>query len=918
MTDDPNWPVLPGRASGLELAVGHAAIWHEPGLPTFLQDQPHAYASREVIAAPSVDELDLSAGLTAWQGMRAVSLAMLADAALMSGCAAFEIRYVATPRPPAPVRVQMYLTAKSRDWHQVVAQAAVALACDKLPLGFTWATPEDQLGFGGVAPEDQIVLELRRDEELTSPQWTFIPAEYYYTINDDPGDGSGWPAFWRTLNSVTRPVTVSLLFQQTELHPEERHVLGSVLTDLAHLSEERTDYDVMGNPMVYPACMNARIALQSWERRVDQMRRPLMARLAVRSEVSTAVSVATALTTAVGTSAGVSGTHPMLYEPAQTAADIRQANFSFDWLEILPWGGHGFWAEDPNAPYRLRRMPYLFGLNEAATLALLPVPDQQGVAGIPRARQLVQHRQEILDEPSGAASVLLGPALHHGEAASSMRLPLDALTKHTLIVGASGWGKTTTLLSLLVQLWRDHHIPFLVLEASKTEYRSLLAVEGLDDLRVLTLGNESVSPLRLNPLAPPTGVRCEVHQSALMASLKLALPLFPPQPEILVRAISRAYDRAGWDDDTTLGTGLLPPTLRDLKTAYAEVFEDAGYVGEARNIGIGFKTRLESLLQGSRGKLLDTVFSTNFDTLLSYPVVIEMDEIVDADEKAILSAFILDRVRAGARARGSTGGRLEHVTVLEEAHRLLSKTSASGGDPASGHAARAETVRAFCEAIAELRARGEGFILSTQSPAMLADAAIANTSTRIVHRMENDVDREAMLKDFGASDEIRQTAARLQTGEAVARWPGRDEIELIRVAPVAGVDSGRKVSDDVVAQRMGQHRDATRKLLPYQLCSPEICTAGCSARVRRTGEELGSQLGPRAAELWSGREAAGDDPLGSVSLLLAEKSGKELQVAYCGAVHLSLEGSAFRLRPGVDDRATAIRSVRWAVEHGGA
>ena len=170
---------------------------------------------------------------------------------------------------------------------------------------------------------------------------------------------------------------------------------------------------------------------------------------------------------------------------------------------------------------------------------------------------------------------------------------------------------------------------------------------------VFTLGNETISPLRLNPLAPPSRVRCEVHQSAVMASLKLALPLFPPQPQILAKAIARTYSKAQWDDDTTISDGIDPPTLRDLLKHYRIVFNEIGYEGEARNIGLAFQTRLESLLQGSRGKLLDTIRSSNFDDLLSKPVVIEMNEIHDADEKAVLAAFLLDRIRAAANKRGA-------------------------------------------------------------------------------------------------------------------------------------------------------------------------------------------------------------------------------------------------------------------------
>jgi hypothetical protein len=911
------WPVTEGRSSGLELAVGHAVSWHEPGWPTFEQDQPHAYATREIVAAPSSSEMGLTTDLAPWQAMRAISLAMLSDAALMVSCAAFEVRYVVSPKGMGSDRIRMFITAKARDWHQEVAQAAVSAACDKLPDSFTWSTPDEPLGFGGEPPDDgRIVVELRRDEEVTVPQWDFIPTDFYYTVNDDPGDGSGWPAFWRTLVHATQPVTVSLLFQQTDLHWDERNTLGGITTDLAMLSEPRTDYDFLGNPVTYPACMNAKHALECWEKRIDQLHRPLLVRLAVRADVSTAVIIATALATAVGTASGTTGTHPMYYEPPTTPADIRQADFGFDWLEILPWGGHGIW-EDEQAPISLRRMPYLFGLNEAATLMVMPVPDEQGVAGMARSRRVVAHREEVgADDAEQGRSVLLGSALHHGEAGSSIRLPLSAINRHALVVGAPGSGKTTTLMSLLVRLWRDHHIPFVVIESVKAEYRSLVGTTGLSDLMVITLGNESISPLRLNPLAPPTGVRCEVHQSAVMASLKLALPLFPPQPQILAKALARTYDKAGWDDDTTISDGIAPPTLRDLLTHYRVVFGEIGYEGDAKNIGLAFQTRLESLLQGSRGKLLDTVESSNFDVLMSKPVVIEMNDIQDADEKAVLAAFLLDRIRAGAKSRGSTGGELKHVTVIEEAHRLLAKANVGSGDSASGDQARADSVRAFCEAIAELRSLGEGFVLSSQSPSALADAAVANTGTRILHRMESSADRKVMLDDLDADEQIREAAARLRKGEAVARWPERDEVEIIQVEADRDVDSGRHVPNEAISEQMRDYRYQVVRLLPHQLCSAELCPDGCLSKVRRAGGDIADAVSKRAGELWSGAATTGGDAINPIAELVANEASNDLQRAYCGAVHLSIQDVAFRLRPGIDDRPIVTQAVKQAVRNG--
>ena len=60
------------------------------------------------------------------------------------------------------------------------------------------------------------------------------------------------------------------------------------------------------------------------------------------------------------------------------------------------------------------------------------------------------------------------------------------------------------------------------------------------------LGRDDVAPLRLNPLAPPPGVRRETHAGSLLASFKAALPLVAPQPQLLEQAIASTRDPLGF------------------------------------------------------------------------------------------------------------------------------------------------------------------------------------------------------------------------------------------------------------------------------------------------------------------------------------------------------------------------------------
>lgn len=909
-----DWVAPAGRDSGLEVSSGHAVDWHRPGLPQFTPEQPHAYASLEVTAAPTLAEITSTPGQPVWSMMRGAALDLLSTGALMPGCASFEVRYVSVPEPGQPKRVRMFVSAMTRDWHPGIAQAAVSMACARLPAGFTSSTPESAVGL--TLPRhrpDSLILELRRDEVVTEPIWDYIPSEFYYSIADHVGDASGWPGFWRALTRAEGAVEVSILAQQTDLDPTERSVIGSIMTDLQRFAVEHTEYDHFRNPIVFPACANAKQALDHWQQRVDALNRPLLTRLAVRGEPMAAASVATALAAAVGSSETLES-HAMYVEPARSPSEVRQADHSFDWLEIMPWGGHGIWDFE-GAPKSLRRMPYLMGLHEASAALVLPVPDEQGVAGMPRPRRLDSHRAIVQQSEAAVRSLQLGRSVHLGQAGSRVDLPLSAVNRHVLVVGAPGSGKTTTALTLLAQLWRDHQVPFAAIESVKTEYRSLLHVDGMKLLQVVTLGNESIAPLRLNPLEPPPGVRCEVHMSSVLASLKLALPLPPPLPQLLDTAIAQTYWDVGWDDDMTSDDGVVPPTLSQLAATFQRVFHSRGYRGDALNVGVAFQTRLEGLLRGSRGRMFDTVRSSDFTALLGGPVVFEMADIADADERALIAAFILARVRAEAVRRGSSEGRLVHVTLIEEAHRLLGKGDAGRTDPESGASTRSESVRAFCEAIAELRSSGEGFILSSQSPSSLAEAAVSNTGTRILHRVESAADRKILLDDLDADERLRGISARLAQGEAVVRWPSRDEADVVVVAAGDGIDSGRVTRDDDLKTIMAPAREAATQILPYSSCAATMCPRGCEARVRRRGRGVAADA-ERLLEV--SPESRGREQLGHrAAETLADLSHGDAQLAYCGSVHLGLSGRAFHPRPDEDVRATTIGAIMKAVvRHG--
>ncbi len=892
-----------GGSTAVTTAIGRVYDWHD-ATGHYRDSVTCSFAAFEIIAigGERPDGKPFPPPLS-------LSRSMLAAGAFMPGCDALEVRYIAEPQPTGIARVRMFVTAKSCNEYggDRLAAAAVTQAVAALPPDYV-REPVTERWMGLQPGGGEPVFELKRNEQVTEPVWEYIPAEYYYFIADSPGDGVGWMSFWHALASVTSTVTISLLFKQTELDHEERYTAGNVTTQLAQYAESRQQHSAFGNPLTYPGCENAAQALTAWQQRLGLLQRPLLGRVAVRGNFGTAMPIATALASAIAESSDPMHVHqPMEVQAPYEGDHFAAAYDGFDWLEILPWGGSFIWNYE-KPPLSLRRFRYLYGLDEAAGLAILPIPDEQGVPGFPRARRIAPRRAMLVDI-GNEEGVSLGQVMHEGSPVAPARLPLTAINRHVLVCGTPGSGKTTTVLTLLASLWRDHQIPFLVIEPTKSEYRTLLKVPGMDELRVIVLGRDDIAPLRLNPLAPPDGVRMEVQANGVLAALKAALPLTPPLPQLLEESIERAYRRAGWDYDTTMADGLPPPSLRTVMSCFKDVFEETGYVGEAKNVASAMETRLKSLVRGSRGRVLDTVESVDFGTLLSRPVVIEMDEITDPDDKAVMASFLLDRVRADARSRGSSEGRLRHVTVIEEAHRLLARLNSVSS--AEGESSRAAGVEAFSNAIAELRGVGEGFVLSSQSPSRLAPAAIDNCGTRILHRIESAADREIVLTDFDANQLEREAAARLKTGEAIARWPQLEEPEFIQVVPGNGIDSGGVVAVEEVKQRMLAETTTVRRLLPYPLCTREVCSGGCDPTVRANGEDIANELARSAARTWQEHDGT-IEALSPIAKGLRREAAGDVQTAYCGAVHLAALGHALNVRRRVDIRP----QIRAALERG--
>jgi hypothetical protein len=108
--------------------------------------------------------------------------------------------------------------------------------------------------------------------------------------------------------------------------------------------------------------------------------------------------------------------------------------------------------------------------------------------------------------------------------------------------------------------------------------------------------------------------------------------------------------------------------------------------------------------------------------------------------------------------------KLRHITVLEEAHNLLRRTSTEQSSESAN--LRGKSVEMLSNAIAEMRTYGEGFIIADQAPGLLDLSVIRNTNTKIIMRLPDRSDRELVGRAANLNDDQITEIAKLPRGVA--------------------------------------------------------------------------------------------------------------------------------------------------------
>lgn len=427
---------------------------------------------------------------------------------------------------------------------------------------------------------------------------------------------------------------------------------------------------------------------------------------------------------------------------------------------------------------------------ELAILSALPKNDIDGVS-VSRISDFGLTQDSELDKYN---CIKIGNISNKKKLTSQkFKLSFDAINSHVFVSGATGSGKSNTIKGILKKI-NGQKIPFLVIEPAKSEYKNLL--NDIKGLQIFRPGAKN-DIFRFNPFIfeyskENLSTTLTKHIDMLKTTFISAFGMYGPMPYILEEAIYKIYEDRGWNLQNEsnpyitdmLGAdanrrSLLFPTMDDLKRKVVEVAESAGYYQDiGSNIKAALKTRIGNLTLGVKGKIFNSRHCFDSSILFTEPTIIELSNIVNDDEKAFLMGLLLSKLYQYREENGSSD-MLRHITVIEEAHRLLPNISTNTNQENANP--RGKAVETFTNILAEIRSYGEGIIVADQIASKLHADVIKNTNVKIIHRTMDFEDRNIVGKSVNLNEDQILDIAELKKGEAIVHNRDVHQAFLVKI-----------------------------------------------------------------------------------------------------------------------------------------
>lgn len=410
---------------------------------------------------------------------------------------------------------------------------------------------------------------------------------------------------------------------------------------------------------------------------------------------------------------------------------------------------------------------------------------KKSVPGIP-VIECAEFGREVtsLDSKDGIyQSVELGEIyhMHDVDENTPVKFDVQSLASHTFITGSTGAGKSNAIYQLLSELGKkeiktenkdnenqggtQQKIKFMVIEPAKGEYKDVFG--GVEDVDVYGTNPKKATLLKINPFSFVDDIHVLEHIDRLVEIFNACWPMYAAMPAVLKDAIERIYIDKGWDLNYSSCEPKVFPTLYDLLKVLPQVMEESQYSLDTKSDYSGaLITRIKYLTNGINGQIFCTSEDADKENekLFEKNVIVDISRIGSTETKSLIMGMLIMKLQEYRMSEGEVNSNLQHVTVLEEAHNLLRRTTSV--QTQEGSNLQGKSVEMISNAIAEMRTYGEGFIIADQAPGLLDESVIRNTNTKIIFRLPDEQDRILVGRSEALNDNQISELAKLPRGVA--------------------------------------------------------------------------------------------------------------------------------------------------------
>lgn len=404
---------------------------------------------------------------------------------------------------------------------------------------------------------------------------------------------------------------------------------------------------------------------------------------------------------------------------------------------------------------------------------------RKSVPGVAVVEMAEFGRAVVFEDLSRVERLMEFGNIYHMGLKEEMRVPMDVdlLASHCFITGSSGSGKSYATYQLLDNLLkRDVHM--MVIEPAKGEYKQVFG--GLKGIRIFNTDPNVYKLLRINPFQFPENLHVLTHIEKLIQIFNASWALYAAMPALLKEAVVKAYTKCGWDVMNSVWIEGISdhkyPVFQDVLEILPVIINSSDYSADSKGDYKGaLLTRVQSMTSGITGLIFERSEGISDSILFDSNAIVDLSDIGSEETVALLMGVLIMRLgeyRQSVRkaGNGSRDAKLKHVTVLEEAHNILKRTSKDQSQEGANIVGK--SVEMISNSIKEMRTYGEGFIIIDQSPMAVDTSAIENTSTKIIMNTPAKDACEELSSALSLNEDQSKELSRLGTGVAAVMQKG--------------------------------------------------------------------------------------------------------------------------------------------------